>query len=314
MRGDVVFAQALAQVMRDPLRQPPGVHEHQRGTMLLHQFHQPVVNLVPHLVGGDRPQGRAGHFHREIELALVPDIDDHRSRPAVAGQKVRDFFDRLLGRGKPDAHRRTIGQRFQPLQRKRQMRAALVVGDGVDFVDDDGFDIAQNRAALFRGQQNVKRLRRGDQNVRRPLQHGPALVHQRVAGADRGANLRHQQSALARHLQNFAQGHFEILLNIVAQRLQRRNVKNFSAVVQIAGQRLADQAIDAGEKCRQRLARTGGGGDERRAPGEDVRPALFLRLGRRAEFRDKPLRDQRVRPGEGGGRGDIVEYSNMGLS
>ena len=214
---------------------------------------------------------------------------------------MRDFFDRLLGGRKPDAHRRAIGQRLQPLQRERQVRAALVVGDGVDFVHDDGLDIAQNRAALFRGQQDVERLGRGDQNVRRPLQHRPPLVHQRVAGADGGANLRHQQSALARHLQNLAERDFEILLDVVAQRLQRRDVENFSAVVQIAGQRLAHQAINAGKKCSQRFAGAGGRGDQRGASGEDMRPALLLRLGRRAELRgqttprrgDAPRRERR---------------------
>ena len=194
-----------------------------------------------------------------------------------------------------------MSQSFQPLQRKRQMRAALVVGHGVDFVDDDGLDIAQNGAASFRRQQDVKRLRRGDQNVRRPLQHRAPLVHQRVAGADRRANLRHQQAALARHLKNLAQRHFEIFLNVVAQRLQRRDVKHFGAVVQIAGQRLADQAVDAGEKCGQSFAGTGGRGDQRGAPGKNVRPALLLGFGRRAELSgrttpapaDAPRRERR---------------------
>ena len=35
MRGDIVFAQPLAQMMRDALGQAPRVHEHQRRAMLL---------------------------------------------------------------------------------------------------------------------------------------------------------------------------------------------------------------------------------------------------------------------------------------
>ena len=96
------------------------------------------------------------------------------------------------------------------------MSAALVVGDGVDFVDDYGLDIPQNRPALLRCKQDVERFRRRDQNVRRTLQHSPALVHKRVAGADRGANLGHQQPTLARHLQDFPQRNFEVLLDVVA--------------------------------------------------------------------------------------------------
>ena len=92
MRGDVVFANPLAQLMRDPLRQPPGVDEDQRGAMLLDQFHQAVVNLVPHLVGGDRAQLAGRDFHREIELALVSDIHD-RPEQAV---RCRSESERLL--------------------------------------------------------------------------------------------------------------------------------------------------------------------------------------------------------------------------
>ena len=96
------------------------------------------------------------------------------------------------------------------------MCAALVVGYGVDFVHDYGFDVAKNGSALFRGQQNVKRFGSSHQNMRRPLQHRATLGHQRVASANGGANLRHQQSALTRHLKNFAERPFKILLNVIA--------------------------------------------------------------------------------------------------
>ena len=190
------------------------------------------------------------------------------------------------------------GQRFQALQRKRQMHAALVVGDGVNFVDDHGFDIAQDGAALLRRQQNVERLGRGDQNVRRTLQHQAPVFHQRVAGAHGGADLRHQQAAIARHLQNFAERDFEIFLDVVAERLERGDVEDFGAVAQFAGERLADQPVDAGQESGQRFARSGRSRDQRGVPGEDVGPALLLRFGRRGEARGEPLLHQRMRPGE----------------
>ena len=117
-----------------------------------------------------------------------------------------------------------------------------------------------------------------------------------------------------RHLQNLAQRAFEVFLDVVAQSLQRRDVEHFGAVVQIAGQRLADQAVDAGEKRGQSLARAGRGGDQRRASGQDVRPALLLRLGRRAELAGQTI------PATSGwaqareGREDIADYSIMRLS
>ena len=81
-------------------------------------------------------------------------------------------------------------------------------------------------------------------------------MRERVAGADGGANLRHQQAAFAGHLQNFAKRNFEVLLNVVAEGLQRRDVQNFGAVVKFAGQGLAHQAINAGEKRRQTFCRS----------------------------------------------------------
>ena len=90
------------------------------------------------------------------------------------------------------------------------MRAALVVGDGVNLVHDQRFHRAQVFAAFRGGQQNVKRFGRRHQNVRRPLLHGAAFVHQRVAGAHRRADFGHQVPALARQLQNFAERRVQI--------------------------------------------------------------------------------------------------------
>src|SRR5258708_2307374 len=115
------------------------------------------------------------------------------------------------------------------------MRAALVIRDSVDFVDNNGLHMAQNRAASFRGQKNV------------------------------------------------AQRDFEILLDVVAQRLQWRDIENFSAVVEMSRKRLAHQLINAGKECGQRFPRASGRRDEGSSSGENMRPALFLRLGRRPE-------------------------------
>ena len=134
------------------------------------------------------------------------------------------------------------------------MRAALVAGDGMDFVDDHGVHVAQDFSALLRRQQDVQRFRGGDQDVRRALQHGAALVHEGVAGAHGGADFRHQQAALGRQLENFAERHFQILLDVVAQRLQRRDVQHLRAILKIAGQRLPDKPVNAGEKRGQGFA------------------------------------------------------------
>jgi hypothetical protein len=46
-------------------------------------------------------------------------------------------------------------------------------------------------------------------------------VHKGIAGADGSANLRHQQPAFTCHLQNLAERDFKVLLDVVAERLQR---------------------------------------------------------------------------------------------
>ena len=181
------------------------------------------------------------------------------------------------------------------------MHAALVIGDGVNFIDNHRFHIAQDGAALLRRQQNVERLGRGDENVRRPLQHQAPVFHQRVARANRGANLRHQQAAIGRHLQNFPERHFEIFLNVVAEGLEGRNVENFGAVAQLASQRFADETVNTGQKSGQRFARSGGSRDQRSMAGKDVRPTLLLRFGRRREARREPFLNQWMRPGKRGG-------------
>ena len=71
---------------------------------------------------------------------------------------------------------------------------------------------------------------------------------QRVAGADGGADLRHEQAALAGERENFAERSFQIFLDVVPQRFERRNVENLRAVGEISGKSFANQAVDAGEK------------------------------------------------------------------
>ena len=109
--------------------------------MLQRQLGDAVVNLAPHFVAGDGAKLGRRNFDREVELAAMADVDDGRSRASRAGQEMRDLLDRLLRRRQADA-RRPVRQQVKPLQRERQVRAALVVGDGVDFVDDHGLDVA----------------------------------------------------------------------------------------------------------------------------------------------------------------------------
>ncbi len=93
----------------------------------------------------------------------------------VAERPMRNGFG-YESRLAPGSRRVFAGdERVEALEAEGQVGAALVVGDGVDLVDDDGVDAAQVLAALLRGEQDVERLRGGDEDVGRRLQHGAAL-------------------------------------------------------------------------------------------------------------------------------------------
>ncbi len=177
------------------------------------------------------------------------------------------------------------------------MCAALVVRHGVYFIYNHRFNVTQDGAALLRRQQDVKRLGRGDEYVRWLLEHRPALWRQRVAGANCGADRWHHQSSLTRQRGDFTQRDFQILANVVAQRLEGRNIKDFRAVLEPAAQRLPNQAIDAGKKRGQRFAAAGGRANQRGFSSENRRPALLLRFCGRAKPVREPFLNERMSPG-----------------
>ena len=78
---------------------------------------------------------------------------------------------------------RPAGGVLEPLERQRQVRAALGLRDRVDLVDDHPLGVAEDLARP-RGQHQVERLGRRDQHVGRLAQHLRALALRRVAGAD----------------------------------------------------------------------------------------------------------------------------------
>ncbi len=205
-------------------------------------------------------------------------------------------------------HERVLAghQGVQPLQAQRQMRAALVVGHSVDLVDDDCVHAAQMLTALLRREQDVQRFGRGDQDVRRGLQHRAALGRRRVARPDSRAHRRAQVAALEGELLNFAQGGFQVLLNVVGERLERRNINHLGLTAEAPFDRLADQSVDADEERRERLARTGRRGNQHRFFGEDHGPAELLGLGGGAKTAHEPLLHQRVGPLERLGNGKVL--------
>ena len=109
------------------------------------------------------------------------------------------------------------------------MRPALVIGHRVNFIDDQGAHRSQHLARFFRGQQNIERLGRGHQNMRRFLAHFLALGCRGIAGANGGADRRERDAFLACQFSDLTERHVEILVHVVAERFERRNIKDVDA-------------------------------------------------------------------------------------
>ena len=159
----------------------------------------------------------------------------------------------------------------EPLERERQVRAALGLRDGVDLVDDHLLDAVEDLRGLA-GQHQVQRLGRGDEDVRRVADHVAPVLLRRVAGAQADLDVGADP----------AQRRAQVLLDVVGERLQRRHVDEPRAV----GARLGDEAVERPQEGGQRLARAGGRRDQRVLAGRDRRPGQ--RLGRRG-LRERPL-------------------------
>ena len=87
-------------------------------------------------------------------------------------------------------------------------------------------------------------------------------------------------------------------MDVVAQRLERRNVDDLGLVGQRPQARAAHQAVDGGEEGGERLPGTGGRGYEDVVALGDFRPSAQLRFGGLAKAHGKPFRDEGVETGK----------------
>ena len=194
--GNGVVAEALLQQVGHAFGHAAGVDEHQGGAMGQHQLGD-AIDLIGHLFGaGQGFQLAVGQLDGQIEVPLVARVHDHagrcatgcfwvvRSGPgAIADQEPGHRLDGFLGGGQADADRALMGDVLQAFKAQGQMGAALVSGQSVDLVDDDGVDMGQHLAATGRGEQQVERLWGGDQQVRGFADDGGARRGGSVPGA-----------------------------------------------------------------------------------------------------------------------------------
>ena len=284
--GDVLLAETLGQVARDALGLAARVDEHQRGAVLADQLRQAVVELRPHLARHHRLERRGRDLERQVAGAHVTGVDDAAGglaggvEVAHADQEARHLLDRLLGGRQADARQPAAGERLEPLERQRQVHAALAAGHGVDLIHDHGAGGGEHLPARLRAHEDVERLGRRHHDVRRALAHRGALVLRRIAGAHEGADAVLGQAARAQLGVDAGERRLEVAVDVVRERLERRDVHHVGLVGERAGgESGAHQLVDDGQEGRQRLARAGGRGDQDVAPRRDLRPRRLLCRG-----------------------------------
>jgi hypothetical protein len=84
----------------------------------------------------------------------------------------------------------------------------------------------------------------------------------------------------------------EILLDVVSERLEGRNIEDLGLVRQVGS--LAEEGVDRGKEGGQRLARSRGGGDQDVAALADEGPPLPLGRRRLPQAGGEPLRHGRM--------------------
>ena len=282
------FVGQLVQTQREPLGGAAVVDEDDRRAVLAHEREQLGIDRGPdrlarRLLPGERVEVGVAllrldhaldrHVDLQVERLARAGVDD-RAGALRADEEAPDLLERVLRRGEPDPLHVMLGLRREPLEREREMRAALGLRDGVDLVDDHLLDLAEDLPCLAREHQ-VERLGRGDEDVGRVAHHVAPLLLRRVPGADADPYFGADP----------AQRRAQVLLHVVGERLERRDVDQARA----PGARLGDEPVERPQERRQRLARSGRRGDQRVLAGGDRRPRLRLRRRGRVERPAEPF-------------------------
>ena len=301
MVGDhEVFADPVPEIVSHPLRQAAGVGEDQNRPMLRGQSLEPIVDLAPHLVGGDRGKLLVRRLHRDPPGTDVPDVNDGArlcpwGRFRRAGEEGGDFREGLLRGRQPDQLERAADQRLEPLHRERKMAAPLVPREGVNLIHDHRLDLPQRLPRPPGGEVEEERLGRGDEDVRRALDHSSSLGRPGIARTNLHADGLWIQPLGTGQLVELFERLDQILLDVVSQRLERRDVEHARPILKPPLESLAKQLVDAGEKRGERLARARRRGDKDVPPLANRWPALSLRSRSFAEPPGEPALHERMK-------------------
>ena len=256
---------------------PPRVDEHQRGAMRRDQLGEPVVVLLPDLVRHHRVERRARQLDAEVHRPRDGLRHDGAGSAARSASPTRSSATSSIGfcvADRPMPQQRLLGDLLQALERQRKVGAAPRADHRVDFVDDDRAHRAQHLAAALRRQQQVSDsgvVTRMCGGVRSIAARSDCVVSPvRTAAVMRGGCAVPPASASCRMPRARLR---EVLVDVGAQRLQRRDVDDAHFVGERPVAALLDEVVEGGEKRGERLARAGRRGDQRVAAVADRRPA-----------------------------------------
>jgi hypothetical protein len=208
----------------------------------------------------------------------------------VADSPPVDAVERRHGGGECDPLN-LAGQARKALDGSDQVNTTLAADRGMDLVQDDRRDTAQQRATAARGEQDVEGFRGGDEDLGRPARHSSPLLRRGVAGPGLDPDLGHALPGSRHRRPQLLEGLDQVAPDVAAQRLQGRYVENPHAAARPGP---AEESVDRGQEGGQRLARTGGGREQDMFAGRDGRPGQPLGLGGLAEARGEPAPDHRM--------------------
>ena len=207
-----------------------------------------------------------------------------------------------------DAVARPGSQRLEPLEAEREVRAALGAGDRVDLVDDDVLDVAED-LARGAGEHQVQRLGRRDQDVGRVAGDLAPILGGRVARPAGDRDVRRLVAHPRGRQGDPGERRPEVALDVVGQRLERRDVQDADRAGGLARRRrprVGRQPVQAPQERGEGLAAPRRGVDQRVPAAGDGGPAAGLRVGRRLEAGPEPVtdggREERERIGDDGRR------------
>ena len=289
-----LLARELVEPRRQPLRKAAGVDEDQGRAVLSDQVEQHRGDGRPDRVAGLGIVARGlpglAHVldrddHLQLERLADAGVDDaHRPRApvALAAEEPGDLVERPLRGRQPDALRRLRAEPLEPLQRERQVRAALGAGHGMDLVDDHVLDGRQHLPGARREHQ-VERLGSGDEHVGRVTHDVAPVGLRRVARAGGDAKGPHLLAPALRLDGDPRERSPQVALDVVGERLQRRDVEHAATPRLVRGQLGRHESVDRPQERGQCLAGSGRGEDQGVLAERDSRPSLVLRCRRRVE-------------------------------